>query len=113
MYALNTTRQSFFTYYNFSKLAQEEKDEIREELRSSTFKVSNIDAMEFYKVPFQKVTDLIKSRRVYVSGGIAYIPQSDLMSLFVTYFRKNICDIGIPVSSIFFTDFLVIIRPII
>lgn len=78
------------------QLAQEEKDEIREELRSSTFKVSNIDAMEFYKVPFQKVTDLIKSRRVYVSGGIAYIPQSDLMSLFVTYFRKNICDIGIP-----------------
>ncbi|XP_076240348.1 DNA primase large subunit [Calliopsis andreniformis] len=74
------------------QITQEEKNEIREELRSSTPKVSNIDITEFYKVPFQKVTDLVRSRRVFITQGIAYIPQVDLVSLFVSYFRQNLLD---------------------
>ncbi|XP_031835959.1 DNA primase large subunit [Nomia melanderi] len=74
------------------QITREEKDELREELHSSTSKVSNIDTSEFYKVPFQKVIDLIRSRRVYVANGIAYIPQIDLVSLFVSYFRKSLID---------------------
>lgn len=81
----------------------EEKDELREELGSSTAKVKNVDMTEFYKVPFQKVTDLIRSRRVYLNQGVAFIPQTDLVSLFVSCFRKNLVD-GMPVSFLYYVN---------
>ncbi|XP_076648228.1 DNA primase large subunit [Halictus rubicundus] len=74
------------------QITREEKDEIREALHSSTAKITSIDTSEFYKVPFQRVTDLIRSRRVYLTNGMAYIPQTDLVSLFVSYFRKILMD---------------------
>lgn len=82
------------------QITQEEKDEIREELRLSTssIKVLNIDMTEFYKVSFYRVSDLIRSRRVYLSQGIAYIPQIDLVSLFLSYIRKNLLD-GMPAAK--------------
>ncbi|XP_078033290.1 DNA primase large subunit isoform X2 [Augochlora pura] len=70
------------------QITREEKEAIREELSSSTAKISNVDTSEFYKVPFQKVTDLVRSRRVYLANGMAYIPQAGLVSLFVSYFRS-------------------------
>lgn len=61
---------------------------------------------EFYKVSFYRVSDLIRSRRVYLSQGIAYIPQIDLVSLFLSYFRKNLLD-GMPVSFYFILFFII------
>ena len=58
---------------------------------------------EFYKVPFRKVTDLIRSRRVYLNQGIAFIPQADLISLFASYFKKNLYD-GMPVRFFYCTN---------
>ncbi|XP_017875247.1 DNA primase large subunit-like [Ceratina calcarata] len=74
------------------QVTQEEKDELREELSTSTAKITNIDTTDFYKVPFQKVTDLIRGRKVYLSKGIAYIPHIELISLFTSYFRKILID---------------------
>nr|XP_033330204.1 DNA primase large subunit-like isoform X1 [Megalopta genalis]XP_033330205.1 DNA primase large subunit-like isoform X1 [Megalopta genalis] len=74
------------------QITREEKDAIREELRSSTAKVSNVDISEFYKVPFLRVTDLVKSRKVYLTNGMAYIPQASLVSLFVSYLRNILID---------------------
>lgn len=48
-------------------------------------------------MPFQKVIDLVRSRKVYVTKGVAYVPQTDLISLFVSYFRKNLLE-GMDVS---------------
>ncbi|KAG7189220.1 hypothetical protein KM043_008783 [Ampulex compressa] len=73
-----------------SQITQDEKEEIREELYASTSKVTNIDTADFYKVPFHKVLDLVKSRRIYLKEGMAFIPQADLISLFVSYFKKNL-----------------------
>nr|XP_034178643.1 DNA primase large subunit-like [Osmia lignaria]XP_034178644.1 DNA primase large subunit-like [Osmia lignaria] len=86
--------EKLLTMHNIDceQITQQEKDEIREELRSSTFKNSNIDTIEFYKVPFQKVVDLVRSRKIYIAKGTAFIPQSDLISLFVSYFRKNLLE---------------------
>lgn len=77
---------------NCIQLTQNEKNEIREELRSSTSRNVNVDTVEFYKVPFQKVADLVRLRRVYLSKGTAFIPQADLISVFVTYFRSILLD---------------------
>ncbi|CAL7943762.1 unnamed protein product [Xylocopa violacea] len=72
------------------QITHEEKEKMREELHVSTAKITNIDTTDFYQVPFQKVTDLVRLRKVYVSEGIAYVPQADLVSLFVSYFRKHL-----------------------
>ncbi|XP_076624731.1 DNA primase large subunit [Colletes latitarsis] len=74
------------------QITQEEKDKIREELLSSNSKFSNINLTEFYTVAFQKVTDLVRLRKVYLAQGMAYIPQESLVSLFVSYFKKQLVD---------------------
>lgn len=70
------------------KITQEEKDELREELRVSIPKITNVDTTEFYKVSFKKVCDLVRTRKAFLKKGIAYISQADLGSLFVTYYKQ-------------------------
>jgi DNA primase large subunit len=46
--------------------------------------------MDFYELPFDEVVDLISERKVYVHRGVAYVPQSEFVSVFVTHFRSNL-----------------------
>lgn len=71
-------------------ISQEEKEKIREELQMSTFKIASIDTVDFYKVSFKKVIDLVRSRKVYVAKGMAYVPRTDLISLCISYFRQKL-----------------------
>ncbi|KAL2743463.1 DNA primase large subunit-like [Vespula maculifrons] len=71
-------------------ISYEEKERIREDLQTSTYKVTNIDTIDFYKVPFQKVIDLVKARKVYLEDGIAYVPRNDLISLCISYFKQKL-----------------------
>lgn len=63
---------------------------MKEELSLSSGKVTNIDITDFYKVPFEKVIDLVRGRKVYLKTGIAYITHMDLSSVFLSYFRDNL-----------------------
>lgn len=74
----------------FLKISQDEKFEVKEELSWSSGKVTNIDITDIYKVPFDKVLDLIKGRKVYLKAGMAYITHMDLSSVFVSYFRQHL-----------------------
>jgi len=82
--------QSGLSYHPISK---QEKDEIGEDLVSGTsrgiswHKLSDDD---FYKVPWLEAMDLVRSRRVLVRAGFAYIPREELMSLVVGVFRSNL-----------------------
>ncbi|XP_043497608.1 DNA primase large subunit-like [Polistes fuscatus] len=75
---------------NCKHISYEEKEKIREELQMSTFKITNIDTVDFYKVPFQKVIDLVRTRKVYLEDGMAYVPRNDLISLCISYFRQKL-----------------------
>ena len=44
----------------------------------------------FYRVPFEEVCDLVRSRRVYLVQGQAYVPQESLASLVVGIFRSRL-----------------------
>lgn len=49
------------------------------------------DEMHFiYKVPFHLALDLIGRRRVFVTGGTAYVPFKHVISLVVSRFRANL-----------------------
>ncbi|KAL6423408.1 hypothetical protein ACFW04_010180 [Cataglyphis niger] len=71
-------------------ISQNEKLEVKEELSLSSGKVTNIDIADIYKVPFEKVIDLVKGRKVYLKAGMAYVTHLDLSSVFISYFRENL-----------------------
>ena len=43
--------------------------------------VESVDSTEHYKVPFEEVIDLVRQRRVLIRNGLAYVPESDLVSI--------------------------------
>uniref|UniRef100_A0A0C9R4Q8 DNA primase large subunit n=1 Tax=Fopius arisanus TaxID=64838 RepID=A0A0C9R4Q8_9HYME len=76
--------------FQYEILTEDERDMFRDQLYSSSGKLSSIDNIDFYKVPFYKVSDLIRSRRVFVHNGMAFTPQSELASLFITHFKEHL-----------------------
>ncbi|XP_011504634.1 PREDICTED: DNA primase large subunit-like [Ceratosolen solmsi marchali] len=75
---------------HYSQISQEFKEQNRENLRASTVFTGDFENMDFYELPFDEVVDLINDRKVYVHRGIAYVPQSEFISVFVTHFRSNL-----------------------
>uniref|UniRef100_A0A7S3C2H3 DNA primase large subunit C-terminal domain-containing protein n=1 Tax=Haptolina ericina TaxID=156174 RepID=A0A7S3C2H3_9EUKA len=45
---------------------------------------------DHYKVPFEDVLDLVRQRRVFLKGGFAYVPASDLVSIVTTRVRAHL-----------------------
>lgn len=45
---------------------------------------------DHYKVPFEEVLDLVRGRRVFLRGGWAYVPKSDLISIVGSQFRTRL-----------------------
>ncbi|XP_015179090.1 PREDICTED: DNA primase large subunit-like [Polistes dominula] len=67
-------------------ISEEEKNDLEEFI-----KVSNLNkSMEFYKVPFQEVLDLVAQRRVFLRSGIAFVPEKELAGLCFCYFKENL-----------------------
>ncbi|XP_059480183.1 DNA primase large subunit [Neocloeon triangulifer] len=59
----------------------------------NTFQLMNatqIDLSDFYKVPFRRVLDLVKIRRVYLEKGQAYVASGDLGNLIASKLRQEI-----------------------
>lgn len=69
----------------FQKLKSQLEDALRSQ-SNETLKES-LDASHFFKVPFQKVLDLVQKRKVFMYKGAAYVHKSDLLSLVLAEFR--------------------------
>ncbi|KOB78154.1 DNA primase large subunit [Operophtera brumata] len=82
---------AFFKLNNlrYTNISEEEQMEIISNLRESTAH-SNIDNMKFYKVKFYEVLDLVRARKVYLSGGYAYIPHKDFVSVLSAQYRTHL-----------------------
>ncbi|KAL0894560.1 hypothetical protein ABMA27_013132 [Loxostege sticticalis] len=83
--------ETFFKLNNlcYNNISEEEKTEIITFLRESTSH-PNIENMKFYKVKFFEVLDLVKLRKVFLSGGYAYIPHKDFVSVLSAQFRTHL-----------------------
>lgn len=46
----------------------------------------------YYRVKFQLVCDLVRQRKVFVKKGLAYVPQSELVSALTTLFKAKLND---------------------
>lgn len=69
--------------FHIMPLTEEQKDEVKDGLYESTVgqSVAKIELLEFYKVPFTQVLDLVRTRRCYLKAGFAYVNTHDLVSI--------------------------------
>uniref|UniRef100_A0A8B9RMU7 DNA primase large subunit n=1 Tax=Astyanax mexicanus TaxID=7994 RepID=A0A8B9RMU7_ASTMX len=76
----------------YDTLSADEKMNLKDQLINSTFGFSGITIVEqdFYKVPFQDALDLIRTRKVFLRGGYAYIPHQDIVTIVLNDFRTRL-----------------------
>ncbi|XP_017320524.1 DNA primase large subunit [Ictalurus punctatus] len=76
----------------YDTISPDEKDNLKEQLISSSFGFSGTTVAEqdFYKVPFQDALDLVRTRKVYLKGGYAYIPHQDIVTIVLNDFRTRL-----------------------
>ncbi|XP_065077060.1 DNA primase large subunit [Ochlerotatus camptorhynchus] len=67
----------------YTPLNPDQKNEIKDGLYESTVyqSIVQIEAMDFYKVRFTDVLDLVRGRKCYLKGGFAYVCASDFVSI--------------------------------
>ncbi|KAI8118945.1 DNA primase large subunit [Lucilia cuprina] len=68
---------------NYTPLSKEQKNAVKDGLFESTMgqSVAKIEMLDFYKVPFTQVLDLVRSRRCYLKDGQAYVNTNDFISI--------------------------------
>ena len=71
----------------YKPIHNDQKEELRLELTSS---VDNIDNIDFYKVSFLAVLDLVRQRRCFLKGGFAYVSSADFGSIIGNHHQKFI-----------------------
>lgn len=42
------------------------------------------------QVPFTEVLDLVRSKKVYLEKGFAYVPKTDLVSIILSVYRTHL-----------------------
>lgn len=68
---------------DYHPISEDEKHEVKDGLYDSTTgqSVVKIEQLDFYKVCFTEVPDLITKRRCFVKGGFAYVSTQDFVSI--------------------------------
>jgi len=72
----------------YQPISNELKESLEVDLRACTG--GSLLDVAFYRVPWQEAVDLVRTRRVLVRAGWAYIPQPELLSLVVGMFRSRV-----------------------
>ncbi|KAI4896590.1 hypothetical protein NFI96_018221, partial [Prochilodus magdalenae] len=76
----------------YDTISVEEKKNLKDQLINSSYGISGITVVEqdFYKVPFQDALDLVRTRKVFLQGGYAYIPHQDIVTIVLNDFRTRL-----------------------
>ncbi|XP_055616222.1 DNA primase large subunit [Toxorhynchites rutilus septentrionalis] len=81
---------------SYTPLTSDEKNEIKDGLYESTIhhSIVQIEAMDFYKVRFTDVLDLVRGRKCYLKGGFAYVCANDFVSI-IAYKHQQLLEDGL------------------
>lgn len=74
---------------NYIPLTDDQKNEIRTGLTESTYGPPT-DNVEFYKVKFTEVLDLVRSRKCFLKDGFAFVSTNDFYSIVAARHQENI-----------------------
>jgi DNA primase large subunit len=72
----------------YRPMSSEQKNELRQELQNMT--TGSIDAVDFYKVNFLSVLDLVRQRKCFLKAGFAYVSTMDFSSIIGNHHQKFI-----------------------
>ena len=77
---------------HFEPISKTEKSDLLQNLKDCMFskEMDQAESVDFYKVPFTDVLDLVRSRRVYLKAGFAYVPRNELVSIILGVFRAQL-----------------------
>ncbi|XP_028676335.1 DNA primase large subunit [Erpetoichthys calabaricus] len=86
--------QNFLNTNNliYNSINEEERRIVKLSIIHSNANISavKLEEMEIYKVPFQDVLDLVRSRKVYLKGGYTYIPHKEIVTVVLNDFRTRL-----------------------
>ncbi|XP_077093246.1 DNA primase large subunit isoform X2 [Siphateles boraxobius] len=76
----------------YETVSAEEKTSLKDKLINSSYGLSGITVEEydFFKVPFQDALDLVRTRKVYLLAGNAYIPHNEIVTIVLNDFRTRL-----------------------
>lgn len=76
----------------YKPIAKDEKNSLASKLKAVMFnsKEENFEDMNFYKVPFTSVLDLVRTRKVFLHQGEAYVPDKELVSIILGIYRTHL-----------------------
>lgn len=85
-------RQDFVNSLDFAweMVSEKEKLEFGEDLRAATGAARKGEEEGWFKVEWEKVPELVESRKVLLKRGTAYVPIREQMSLVVTEFTRRL-----------------------
>ncbi|KAI0232795.1 DNA primase large subunit [Lamellibrachia satsuma] len=75
---------------NYDLVSIADKEDHRSELVACGTLGHLIEFLDFYKVEFYDVLDLVQRRRVHVTHGFAYVPYKELVTLVLSEFRSQL-----------------------
>ncbi|XP_030054854.1 DNA primase large subunit isoform X2 [Microcaecilia unicolor] len=86
--------QKFLAHNNltYKAISDEQKNLYANDLLSSSsaLSVTKLEDQEFYKIEFWNAADLVRTRKVYVWEGFAYIPFQEIVIIILNDFRTKL-----------------------
>jgi DNA primase large subunit len=94
-----TERQAFIESLDFEweKVSDDEKKQLAEQLEAAT-SIRNANEQGWFRVDWEKVPELVESRKVFLRKGKAYVPTKEQTSLVVAEFIRRL-DAALEVSQ--------------
>uniref|UniRef100_A0A915L5Z4 DNA primase large subunit n=1 Tax=Romanomermis culicivorax TaxID=13658 RepID=A0A915L5Z4_ROMCU len=115
----NSSLNNFFEIHNLNihRISQEDKHKFSMELAESTFNLPKsytsgntlrknfeetagpeerlqiLEGVDFFKTPFETVLNLVRSKKVFLQNGLAYVPRHELITLIAGKFRNKLSHI--------------------
>lgn len=74
----------------YRPITKEQKDELWQELSAQCLVTQKIDNLDFYKVSFLAVLDLVRLRKCFLQRGFAYVSSTDFSSIIGNHHQKFI-----------------------
>ncbi|KAL4640910.1 DNA primase large subunit [Arapaima gigas] len=93
-YLVSKSKSDFLHRNNlqYDTINAEEKNSLMEKLINSSYAFSGctVEEQDFYKVPFQDALDLVRTRKVFLKDGFAYVPHQDIVTIVLNDFRTTL-----------------------
>ncbi|XP_052637795.1 DNA primase large subunit isoform X2 [Harpia harpyja] len=85
-------RQKFLEHVNllFEAISEDLKNELANELCTSTPGMTKVKEQMFYKVGLADAVDLFRARRVFIKDGFAYVPHKEIDVIVLNNYRTKL-----------------------